>query len=169
MKTTPETAAEQIVAEGMHDLTYRGKQVTPGHARALADYGVSRLRAAGLLGGDPTEEQIEAVARELACLDEGDPWPTNAQLGGSLTGDRDMEYRSGMREQARDLLLVAARAAGVVPQEPPVLDPEQVAAVMGEHQCSYGDCMCGWTPTGEDALPDHQARALCEALRGGGR
>ncbi|GAB2567383.1 hypothetical protein [Leucobacter ruminantium] len=115
MTTTP----EQVAADALNALwsgdTHDGTswRADSHEARTIAEM----FRAAGLLGGDPTEEQIEAVARELACLDEGDSWPTNAQLGGSLTGDRDVEYREGMREQARDLLLVAARAAGVAPQD----------------------------------------------------
>lgn len=52
---------------------------------------------------------VEAVARKLALLDEGDPWPSNVELGGHpLLGTRDDEYRYGMREQATELLTIAA-------------------------------------------------------------
>ena len=53
-------------------------------------------------------EAVEALAREMACLEPGDPWPTNEQLGGGLTGTRDDEYRDGMRDQARDSLAAVA-------------------------------------------------------------
>lgn len=52
---------------------------------------------------------VEAVARKLALLDEGDQWPSNVELGGHpLLGTRDDEYRYGMREQATELLTIAA-------------------------------------------------------------
>ncbi|MEJ6490806.1 hypothetical protein PQI23_13875 [Leucobacter sp. USCH14] len=60
-------------------------------------------------GGVP-EEQIEAAARALACLEPGADWPTNGELGGSPTGTRDDEYRDGMRNQA----LAAMEAATAV-------------------------------------------------------
>lgn len=122
MTTTPETpeqierlAFAMFAHDGGTDLSRRGwAELSPQRRNdwlTRAKRADAYLRAHGLLGGEPTEEQIDAVARELACLKPGEPWPTNAQLGGSLTGDRDVEYREGLRGQARDLLLVAARAA----------------------------------------------------------
>lgn len=117
MTTTPNPTSEQIAGEisearrwiELHEGNKYQREAAKRMKRLVSMLGI--LGAAGLLGGDPTEEQIDAVARELACLKPGEPWPTNAQLGGSLTGDRDVEYREGLRGQARDLLLVAARAA----------------------------------------------------------
>lgn len=55
------------------------------------------------------DKYVEAAARELALLDDGDPWPSNVKLGGHpLLGTRDDEYRHAMREQASELLSVAA-------------------------------------------------------------
>lgn len=51
-----------------------------------------------------TPEAIECGARELAGLEPGEEWPTNEQLGGGPTGDRDNEYRDGMRDQAKDFI-----------------------------------------------------------------
>lgn len=58
--------------------------------------------------GGATEEQIEAAARALACLEPDEDWPTNVELGGSPTGTRDDDYRDGMRDTARDALEAAA-------------------------------------------------------------
>jgi hypothetical protein len=62
-----------------------------------------------------TDAEVEAAARALAGLEPGEDWPTNAALGGSLTGTRDDEYRHAMHEQALDALdavagSIAARA-----------------------------------------------------------
>jgi hypothetical protein len=71
-------------------------------------------------------EAIEALARELACLEPGEDWPSNEALGGSPTGTRDNEFRSGMREQAADHLkvvapLIAAAVLRKVATEPEIL------------------------------------------------
>lgn len=50
------------------------------------------------------DKAVDALARHLALLDDGDPWPTNAQLGGSMTGTRDDEFRAGKEEEAREIL-----------------------------------------------------------------
>ena len=47
---------------------------------------------------------VEATARLLAGLGPGDEWPTNEQLGGSLTGTRDDEYHMAKQEEATELL-----------------------------------------------------------------
>lgn len=49
----------------------------------------------------------EAVARVLAQLEDGEDWPTNAALGGNLTGTRDDEFRYACRDEARNVLAVA--------------------------------------------------------------
>lgn len=53
------------------------------------------------------DKVIEATARELANLEPGEPWPTNEELGGSLTGTRDDEYHDGFREYAKEVLEAA--------------------------------------------------------------
>ena len=47
---------------------------------------------------------VERLAKALAQLEPDEPWPTNADLGGSLTGTRDDEFRDGKRDEARELL-----------------------------------------------------------------
>ena len=76
--------------------------------------------------GDKYDDVIESAARAHAGIEPGDDWPTNAALGGSLTGTRDDEYRAGMREQATDIL------AAVL--------PEPLAAAWDEgHQAGHED------------------------------
>lgn len=48
--------------------------------------------------------RIEIAARTIAGLEKGEPWPSNSDLGGGLTGTRDDEYRDAMLEQAREVL-----------------------------------------------------------------
>lgn len=103
---------------------------------------------------EPTPEQVEAAAK--AMHGTGNPWFA-AYVDWGAAG---FEIKKAFRDSARAALVAAAP----IPQ--PVLDPEKVAEVLGAHQCSYGDCHCGWAPTiGDDALPNHQARALCEAAK----
>ena len=59
---------------------------------------------------EPTEAEIEAAARSLAGLEDGEPWPSNEALGGGLTGTRDDEYRNASRADARAALIAAAKA-----------------------------------------------------------
>ena len=48
---------------------------------------------------------VEALARQLAQLDDGEPWPSNDELGGHhILGTRDDEYRYAMLEEAREVL-----------------------------------------------------------------
>lgn len=62
----------------------------------------------GFIAGRTVDvKQIDAVARELAHLEDGDEWPNNEQLGGNLTGTRDDEYRWAMQEQAEEILAAA--------------------------------------------------------------
>lgn len=49
---------------------------------------------------DRDHPAVEALARELAFLDDGDPWPSNEDLGGSLAGTRDDEFRAAQEETA---------------------------------------------------------------------
>lgn len=81
-----------------------------GDMRNHAYIAAHRLSAAGLLAGEVDEEAVERGARALADLDPDEDWPTNEELGGSLIGTRDDEYRDGKREDARRVLL-AARVA----------------------------------------------------------
>ena len=56
----------------------------------------------------PEHPAVEALARELAQLDAGDPWPSNDDLGGHhILGTRDDEYRFAMLEEARAVLNAA--------------------------------------------------------------
>lgn len=52
-------------------------------------------------------EAIEAAARALADIGEGEDWPTNYVLGGNPTGTRDDEYRDAMLDDASDALTAA--------------------------------------------------------------
>ncbi|MFZ4843933.1 hypothetical protein [Mycetocola saprophilus] len=56
---------------------------------------------------EPEGDVVERVARHLANLDEGESWPGNSELGGSLTGTRDDEYRAAMQDEAREILALA--------------------------------------------------------------
>lgn len=51
-----------------------------------------------------TDDAVERMARALAELEPGDQWPTNAELGGGPTGDRDVEYHQGLLQEARAAL-----------------------------------------------------------------
>ena len=93
MTTTPNPTAEQIIEEVLHPFPER---VWLSHRI------VARLRAAGLLGGDPTEEQIE-----------------RAHDAGMNAVDWDM-VREGVddpAEAASIAVRIALAAAGVAPQE----------------------------------------------------
>lgn len=43
---------------------------------------------------------IERMARVISYLEPGEPWPTNAELGGGPTGTRDDEYRHECMDRA---------------------------------------------------------------------
>lgn len=47
---------------------------------------------------------VERMARVLADLDPGEPWPTNEELGGGPSGTRDDEYRHECMDRARAAL-----------------------------------------------------------------
>lgn len=49
-------------------------------------------------------EVVEVAARAIAELEPGEDWPTNAALGGGLTGTRDDEYRDALHSDARAAL-----------------------------------------------------------------
>jgi hypothetical protein len=53
---------------------------------------------------------IEAAAKAMAGMQPDEEWPTNEELGGSLTGTRDDEFRDGMLEQAKAGLTAALDA-----------------------------------------------------------
>lgn len=50
------------------------------------------------------EGGVERMARVLADLEPGEPWPTNAELGGGPTGTRDDEYRYSCMDRAHAVL-----------------------------------------------------------------
>lgn len=50
------------------------------------------------------EDTIERMARVLAYLDPGEPWPTNEELGGGPTGTRDDEFWHDCMDHARAVL-----------------------------------------------------------------
>lgn len=47
------------------------------------------------------DDAIERMARAIADLEPGEPWPTNEELGGGPTGTRDDEYRHDCMDRAR--------------------------------------------------------------------
>lgn len=51
-----------------------------------------------------TDAAVERMARAFACLEPGEPWPTNEELGGGPTGTRDDEYRHECMDRARAAL-----------------------------------------------------------------
>src|SRR5690606_32963224 len=63
-------------------------------------------------GGSVSEltTPIEAAAKAMAGMQPGEEWPTNEELGGSLTGTRDDEFRAGMLEKAKPGLTAALDA-----------------------------------------------------------
>lgn len=121
MTTTPETP-EQIVAEAMMIATDNGAD----RAEEYAAYAVHALRAAGLLVGDPTEEQIDRALtayenhagcrgdefREYVCPECGHLYATVEDRRAGLEGI-DL-YEAGHRHRMTEALA----AAGVAPQEP---------------------------------------------------
>lgn len=56
-------------------------------------------------------EAVAVAARIYAQIEPGEDWPTNAELGGSLTGTRDDEYRAATHDEARDVLAALAAEA----------------------------------------------------------
>ena len=84
---------------------------------------------------DRTHPAIEEVARHLAELEPGEPWPSNEELGGHrLLGTRDDEYRFAMREQALELMsLVAPHITSAAPENLALLRTTPVGrALMAE-------------------------------------
>lgn len=51
-----------------------------------------------------TDAAVERMARAIADLEPGEPWPTNEELGGGLTGTRDDEYRHECMDRAHAAL-----------------------------------------------------------------
>lgn len=51
-----------------------------------------------------TDAAVERMARVLADLEPGEPWPTNEELGGGPTGSRDDEYLYSYLDRARAAL-----------------------------------------------------------------
>lgn len=80
---------------------------------------------------DATEAEVEAVARALAQLEPGEDWPTNSALGGGLTGARDDEYRSAMRDQAREAIAALDAVRGTTRLAAKVESLRQAAEAVG--------------------------------------
>jgi hypothetical protein len=62
----------------------------------------------------------DVVARAVAELEPGEDWPTNAALGGSLTGTRDDEFRAACEGDADRVIAainLAATSPAVVPDD----------------------------------------------------
>lgn len=51
-----------------------------------------------------TDAAVARMARAIAVLEPGEPWPTNEELGGGPTGTRDDEYRYDCLDRARAAL-----------------------------------------------------------------
>lgn len=71
---------------------------------ARAEASVASNYAADDLVPLDREDSVERMARALAELEPGEPWPTNAELGGGPAGDRDVEYHQGLLQEARAAL-----------------------------------------------------------------
>jgi hypothetical protein len=69
MTTTPNPTAEQIARKALVKTQREGLPRPRQAAQVIAD-----IRAAGLLGGNPTEEQIEGAARALCAEEQNTPW-----------------------------------------------------------------------------------------------
>lgn len=48
-----------------------------------------------------TDAAVERMARAIADLEPGEPWPTNEELGGGPTGTRDDEFWHDCMDRAR--------------------------------------------------------------------
>lgn len=81
---------------------------------ALTDEQAKWLGYYAKVGGYPALDEVlipldrdaavERMARVLADLDPGEPWPTNKELGGGPTGTRDDEYRYSCMDRAHAAL-----------------------------------------------------------------
>lgn len=97
MTTTPEQIAKQIVYDALGPCG-----MLLGTRERAAQNSVDRLRAAGLLVGDSTEEQIERAAAER--------WPA------LHPDDEELTYpRSALRDFCRDAFVEGARFAAAGP------------------------------------------------------
>lgn len=108
---------------------------------------------------DATEAEVEAVARALARLDPGEDWPTNFALGGGLTGALDDEYRSAMRDQAREAIAALDAVRGTTQLAAKVEALRQAAEVV---VLDAGD-----EATGPEPDPNLAELAHCVAVLAG--
>lgn len=106
MTTTPNPTAEQVVRSALREaLEYAETDalVTKQHVESLTSEItpalLAALRAAGLLVGNPTEEQIERATKAVEKIPH-------------------IVWNSPTRPDARTLALAALAAAAVAPQEP---------------------------------------------------
>ena len=51
-----------------------------------------------------TPEAIERLALALIAEEGEEGWPTNEELGGNLTGDRDVEFRDAWLAGAKEVI-----------------------------------------------------------------
>ena len=142
MTTTPERKTpEQIIEEVLSEFPER---VWLSHR--IAD----RLRAAGLLGGDPNEDAVERGARAFYAAS----W---------LDRDAGLSDTRSAAEMVKDGVRAALAAA-------PVVDEAKLAEVI--QNAEDGDlCKNGWSrkPGPGQRRAAHAVREHLDGLRGGGR
>ena len=94
MSTPLERAAEaleSLMSRAVHVCDFSGGSIGILGAPTLDELARAALEAAIDEG---------EIARIIARLEPGEEWPTNEELGGSMTGTRDDEFRREMLEQA---------------------------------------------------------------------
>ena len=112
MTTTPDPTVEQIVAKALLSVPRRGNRIAE-EVKAV----VAALRAAGRLGGDPTEEPTREQRIALGKVIEAALGQCGISVTYALSGPAEMFDVAGivLREYPA---LAAIAAAGVAPQEP---------------------------------------------------
>ncbi len=154
MTTTPNPTAEQIV----HDTIYGTKLMEPelrtllaNDSWALTRKAVAALRAAGLLGGDPTEEPLGGTVFHLGNdVQAGEAWQT-------IVDAIPREVQSDW--EAIDYLRTLIRwtlgsRAGVAPQEP-----------SDKCTCPSGDGSLRWPCPSHPPAPSPGREKLIAELR----
>lgn len=120
-----------------------------------------------------TDARTEAAA--LAILGE-DQWPTNAELGGGLTGTRDDEVRDQFMDDARDALAAADAVDAAQGVRRVQGTRDTMVAIVAEHWVEkWNDkvhpsavrCMkpgCDWQGRFPGQIAEHNADLILEAL-----
>lgn len=106
-------------------------------------------RAEAALARVTDDSMEEDIARVLAELEPGEAWPSNARLGGNLTGTRDDEYRAAMLDDARRVLAVIRAVAA----------DEQEAGIDFSDPGHGNRCRCGFDGTADECSAWRSARA----------